>query len=421
MKVWILQTGEPLPIDYSGVRPMRAINLSTALVQRGHDVTLWSADFDHISKRHRFGDKNSIKISSQLEIRLIKSRGYKSHFGLTRLIDHAQLGLNLRKMLMDEGGPDVAFIGYPPIETAWVMARWLKRKGIPSVLDIKDAWPEIYLDSFPKVLRPPIKLLLKPYFLAMKSTFRSVTLLSSVTEPFLNWSTTVSGLKPNGDNFVNYLTTDPSIISDKEYRDGQDYLDTHEIYDTGVLRGSFIGTLNSVFDFEPIFAAAKILPIEIIIAGSGPLYSKLQETALELPNVKFLGWINAAQASALISRSTFMLAPYKNLSNFDIHIPNKFFDAMAHGVPVVTSIGGIAKTLVTVENIGFTYSEDQVDSLTDILSNILRDPSTLHEMSLNAKNLYNQRFSFEKVYGGCVSRLESLASIKGNFPKANDC
>ena len=32
MKIWILQTGEPLHIDKSGLRPMRAMNLSNALI-----------------------------------------------------------------------------------------------------------------------------------------------------------------------------------------------------------------------------------------------------------------------------------------------------------------------------------------------------------------------------------------------------
>ena len=55
MKIWILQTGEPLHIDKSGLRPMRAMNLSNALIEKGHDVVLWSSDFDHFSKKHRFG------------------------------------------------------------------------------------------------------------------------------------------------------------------------------------------------------------------------------------------------------------------------------------------------------------------------------------------------------------------------------
>ena len=71
MNVWILQTGEPLHIDSAGLRPMRAMNLSNALINRGHQVTLWSSDFDHFSKQHRTGKTSMIKVSDNLEIRLI--------------------------------------------------------------------------------------------------------------------------------------------------------------------------------------------------------------------------------------------------------------------------------------------------------------------------------------------------------------
>jgi len=77
MLIWILQTGEPLQSDRQDVRPMRAINLSNALVAAGHDVVLWSSDFYHQEKRHRFGENRSIRLSDSFEIRLLKSLGIK--------------------------------------------------------------------------------------------------------------------------------------------------------------------------------------------------------------------------------------------------------------------------------------------------------------------------------------------------------
>jgi len=409
MKVWILQTGEPLQIDSAGLRPMRAINLSKALTERGHDVVLWSSDFDHFSKRHRQGTGQAIKVSPHLEIRLIKSRGYTSHFGLSRLIDHAQLGWNLHKMLRVESGPDVTFIGYPPIEPAWVMARWLKKKKIPSVLDIKDAWPEIFLRACPKFVRPLIRLLLTPYFLAMRSSFKSVTALSSVTDAFLTWSVNVSGRKENDMNIVNYLTVEETELAGVEHQNAQHFLKENGIYDSSHLRVIFVGTLNSAFDFEPIFSAAETLPIEFIIAGSGPLYNQLQERAKKYTNIKLIGWVTGAQAKVLISSSTFMLAPYRDLPDFDIHIPNKFFDAMCQGIPLLTSITGLAKRLVEDENIGLTYSVSGSQSLREALLPLMDSPNKICEMSKNAKELYKLKYSFEKVYGDCVTHLELLA------------
>ena len=95
MKVWILQTGEPLHSDAGHPRPMRAMNLADALTQAGHEVLLWSSVFFHQEKRHRTGGAQSIEISDRLTIRLVPSRGYSRNLGLGRLADHAQLGHNL--------------------------------------------------------------------------------------------------------------------------------------------------------------------------------------------------------------------------------------------------------------------------------------------------------------------------------------
>ena len=99
---WVFQTGEPLHVDGDNARPMRAMNLSNALVQAGHNVVLWSSAFYHQEKRHRSSTAKSIRVSDNLEIRLIPSRGYQRHIGVERLIDHAQLACNLKKMLNHE-------------------------------------------------------------------------------------------------------------------------------------------------------------------------------------------------------------------------------------------------------------------------------------------------------------------------------
>ena len=112
LTVWILQTGEPLHSDDGNLRPMRAMNLANALVDKGHNVILWSSGFYHQEKRHRSRIFEKVHINDKLEIRLIPSCGYKKHIGLMRLLDHFQLAWNLKKLLKKEKTlPDVAFIG----------------------------------------------------------------------------------------------------------------------------------------------------------------------------------------------------------------------------------------------------------------------------------------------------------------------
>ena len=187
MKVWILQTGEPLQIDNSGLRPMRAINLSNILIEKKHNVVIWSTDFDHFLKKHRFGKNKKINFSNNLEFRILSSIGYKNNIGFARLVDHIQIAFKLKRKLAKSDKPDVAFIGYPPIEIAWVLARWLKKNDVPFLVDVKDAWPELFIRAFPIRLQKFAKILFTPQKYMMRYIFKNATGISAPTNEFLNW------------------------------------------------------------------------------------------------------------------------------------------------------------------------------------------------------------------------------------------
>ena len=128
MKIWLLQTGEFLPIDGNKLRPMRAINLSEYFIKNGHSITLISSDFSHQMKKHRTKKFSTIRLNKNYEVILIPSIGYQSNISLKRLLDHFILGINTFKYLLNtkkSDYPDFVFIGYPPIETCFFLSIWL--------------------------------------------------------------------------------------------------------------------------------------------------------------------------------------------------------------------------------------------------------------------------------------------------------
>jgi glycosyltransferase involved in cell wall biosynthesis len=407
MNIWVLQTGETLQIDETVYRPMRAINLSNALVDRGHKVILWSADFDHFSKKHRFGSNKSIKHSDNLEIRLIKSRGYKSNSArIARLIDHAQLGFNLKKMLKYAETPDVVFIGYPPIETAWVMTNWLRKQGVPSILDIKDGWPDTFSRIFPKYIRPIVNVFLLPYKLMMKDTLRKSSSVSAPTREFLLWAVKKADRNLLTTDIVAPLTLPDTNFPISQIEKANSWCDNLGIFDDKKFRVTFIGTLNNVFDFKQIFEAAKKIQIQFVIAGDGPQYSLLKEKAKDYKNIIMPGWIDSCQSKVLLSRSSVFLAPYRDLVDFEMSIPNKFYDAMSNGVPIISSITGVANNLIVSEKIGVIYSNSKNNSLSEMLLQLINNPAALLQMSKNTKSLFMNKYSFQIVYGLLTKHIE---------------
>ena len=411
MKVWILQTGEPLQTDNNGARAMRAINLSNSLVSKGHEVTLWSANFDHFTKKHRYKGSRTINYNTNLQIKLIDSVGYKKNQGIKRLIDHAQLAFGLHFALKKKELPDIAFIGYPPIEVAWIMSRFLKKNSIPMVLDVKDMWPDVLLRALPSQARGVGKLLLSPYYYLMNSTFKAATSISSISQDFLDQSVKIACRAPNISDSVNYLTTIRPNYTDTEISNAQEWLDRMGVLDNKQTRCSFVGSLTSVFDWNCVIEAFKNSNTELVLAGDGPCFQDLKEKTENIKNIVMLGRSTGIQSKVLADRTNVFIAPYKSSLEFSHSLPNKFFDAMEYGKPLLSSVAGSASQFIVKKNIGLIYSD--ISTLKTALNKLETNPDFFRQLGENAINAYDKDFSGQIVYGKIINNLEKLS-------KAND-
>ena len=68
--------------------------------------------------------------------------------------------------------------------------------------------------------------------------------------------------------------------------------------------------------------------------------------------------MNFEQIKVLLDNSYCMLAPYKNLEDFKSSIPNKVYDALSHGVPIIISLEEVKKVFDGHE-IGIHYKNDR--------------------------------------------------------------
>jgi len=414
--IWVFQTGEPLQIDGKNARPMRAMNLSNSLVKAGHKVVLWSSVFNHQEKRHRDTMDQIIRVSENLEVRLIYSCGYKRNIGLHRLIDHAQLAFNLKRILNKcKGLPDVAFIGFPPIETAYVLTNWLSKHGVPSLLDVKDQWPSLFLDALPTILHPLGRIILWPYYFLARSSMGKASGVSAMADSFLEWALAFAGRSHTETDRVFPLTSPAGQVSDVELISARYWWDQQNIKDDGLPRICFVGTHMSVFDFKPVQEAAIMAAkgekaCEFVICGDGGSSVDLREMMNGLTNVHFPGWIDRPKIEALAERCIASVAPIQNIESFQKSLPNKIIDALSLGLPILCPLQGEVAALISNHGVGLRYGTDTGKSLHDCILALIRDKSLQQSMSNNARRLYKERFSFEMVYGALVKHLEKMAS-----------
>ncbi|MGI9316902.1 MAG: glycosyltransferase [bacterium] len=419
MKIWVFQTGEPLPIDKGQFRPMRAINLCNKLIQAGHQVNLWSSDFSHQEKQFRGMANLPIELSDNFRIRLIPSWGYKKNIGLERLLDHLLLAVNLKRMLNKETElPDVVFIGYPPIETAYVLSKWLNARKIPILLDIKDQWPIIFVDQLPRIARPFGIFLFWPYFYLARNTMKRASGISSMADGFLKWALDFCGKTKSDNDRVFPLTTPTDQIGDSELRSACQWWDSIGVRNDETKRLCFVGSFSPAFNFVSIKEAAQLAldqgaNLQFVLCGDGNVVNKTKDMMSGLPNVVFPGWIDRPKIEALASRSIASIAPYYNTQDFMLSIPNKIIDSLALGLPILSPLKGEVEPLIDGFGVGLMYvdeSEAGSDSLYHAIESLVKDKKLQISMSENARNLYNARFSFESVYGALVNHLEHMVA-----------
>ncbi|WP_341908109.1 glycosyltransferase [Polaromonas sp. YR568] len=392
------------------------MNLANALVSAGHKVILWSTTFYHQEKRHRYIGNRNLEVSPLLEIRLIDSPGYRRNIGLGRLWDHMILGRNLaRELSVEKTCPDVAFVGYPPIETAAVMTRWLAKRGVPCMVDVKDQWPTIFTDPLPGFLRPIGRLALAPYFHLGGRALRDATALAAMADGFLQWAARFAGRSIHSLDRVIPLTVPPADVSAGELNQAGLWWDNQGVLDDARPRLCFIGSHSPAFDIDPVLDAARLAhatgqPWQFVLCGDGPSSSDWRRKAADLSNVCFPGWIDRAKIESLALRSTAALAPYRNSDDFVMSIPNKVIDALALGLPVLTPLRGEVMQLITCSQVGLSYVEGSGQALMDSMTRLLWDSGLRDQLSVNSLDLFKTRFSFDVVYGGLVRHLEMMAS-----------
>jgi colanic acid/amylovoran biosynthesis glycosyltransferase len=128
-------------------------------------------------------------------------------------------------------------------------------------------------------------------------------------------------------------------------------------------------------------AAAELvrrgLAVDYMIVGDGPLREHLERTATALEirsSVRFAGWQNEEQVTALMAERDMLLAPSVTDASGDQEgIPVTIMEAMAAGMPVVSTWHSGIPELVEHGGTGFLAPERDVAALAEAVQRIARD------------------------------------------------
>ena len=322
------------------------------------------------------------------------------------------MAYNLNKTIYQKRKkPDIVFIGYPPIEVSYVMGRWLYQKRIPYVLDIKDQWPDLIVEIFPKSLQFLVRLALFPYYYIAKQTIKKASSITSMSSSFINWGLKISNKKNNKFNEIIPLVSDKKKISNKEKIKANKWCDKNELHKNNFFNILFLGSVSRGFDFDTLIECAKKIrniKIKFIICGDGELRKNLIKKTKYMKNIYFTSWIDKKKIDAIAKRSSIAVAPYKNIKNFRDNIPNKIIDYLSYGLPILSPLGGEVSSLIKKYQIGLSYKEGSSISLKQNIYKLFNDKKAHDLYSNNSKKIYDRFYRYDLVYGKAVELIEKI-------------
>ena len=186
MRVLLVTAGEPLPSDRPDIRLHRTGQLAAWLAARGHEVDWVTNRFDHFRKVHREGP-DTIEISPSYRIHLLNSRGYRRNISIARLLDHADLGREFQRRAAQFGSSDVVLAAMPTIELACEAVAWAKVRRVPSIVDIRDLWPDLFVERVPRGARWVARAALWNLERKLQTAMRGADGIIGPTPGFVDW------------------------------------------------------------------------------------------------------------------------------------------------------------------------------------------------------------------------------------------
>jgi glycosyltransferase involved in cell wall biosynthesis len=418
MKIWLVKIGEPVPISTDAVdRVHRTGYLAQFLAARKHQVVWWTTTFDHYRKKH-ISEEKTVPLGANLAIRLLRGRGYAKNVGIERLIDHALIARKFRHAIAREPKPDIIVTALPTVDLCLASLEYGRLRNVPVVLDMRDMWPDIFMDAVPGPLRSLARPLMVPFFRQARYACAHATAITGITEAFVEWGLRRGGRARSPLDRAFPFAYPATIPCPEALHDAARFWDAHGVHaGSDRLVVSFVGNLGRQFDAAHFLEAARTLtgsgrPVQFVVCGAGERLAEYRKAAATVPGMLFPGWIDAAKIHVLLQRSHVGIDPLPDRYDYLASINNKAVEYLSSGLPVVSSPRhGVLCELLEREGCGLSYATCDAAGLASVLTALYDQRERLSQMSIRAREVIALQFAAEKVCGDMAAHFEHIAGL----------
>ncbi len=378
----------------------RHIEMARVLVQKGHQVTIITSPVSYLTGKTRATNRWK---SVEQPIPGVKILRVYTYPALNRSFFHRVLGffsfmfssffvgLAVTKVDVIWGTSPPIFQGW----TAWLLARL---KGIPFLFEVRDLWPEFAIAV--GVLQN--KTLIRLSYWLESFLYRHADVVVVNSPGF------IEHVKKRGANDVRLVENgvDPNMFVSPS--DGKVFRQQHSMAgDCVILYAGAHGISN---DLEVVLDAAVLTrhepALKFVLVGDGKEKPRLLQraAALKLTNVLFLPSVPKSEMAEVIAAADACLAILKPIEMYKTTYPNKVFDYMAAGKPVLLAIDGVIREVVEKADAGIFVEPGNPTSLANAAIRIKANPNEAQQLGLNGQSYVTENFHRGKL----AEKFESI-------------
>jgi len=356
--------------------------LARHLVARGHRVTIIASPVSYLTGKGRAtGGRWVERQMDGSQLTILRAYTYPAlhRSFLHRLVSFFSFMISSFIVSLGVRKVDLVWGTSPPIFqglTAWLIA---KLKRVPLLFEVRDLWPAFAVAV--GVLRQPLLIRLSEGL--ERYLYRNAKVV------MVNSPGYIKHVKQRGARRVELVPNGAETNMFTPSADGAEFRQQHNLTDKYLVL--YAGAHGLSNDLGVVLQAAARLSdqpeIVIILLGDGKEKSHLQAQASELglTNVLFLPPLSKTEMPVALAAADACLAILKPIEMYKTTYPNKVFDYMAAGRPVVLAIDGVIRQVIEDAGGGIPVPPGDPQAMAEAIRSLAENPTAGMQMGRQAR------------------------------------
>nr|MBI1232014.1 glycosyltransferase [Cytophagales bacterium] len=382
---------------------IRSYHLAKGMVDAGIDVEMVTA--------HDAGNYD-IKVIEGIKVHYLPVAYDNSYGFFRRAVSFVKFVLAAKRVIKKLPRPDYLYITSTPLTTG-IIGRWAKRKfAVPFVFEVRDLWPEAPVQM--GVVKN--KILTKFLYRLERLIYSDATHLVALSPGIFQSIRETCPAKPISliPNFSDPEFFDPAV-NDSANETKQLANDQPIISYIGA-----IGPVNGLEAFVALAQAAKVrgLAYQFVLMGKGVGLAEIerQKELLGLDNLYLKPFDDKYAVRQLLANTDFVYLSFRPYPVLTTSSPNKFFDAIAMGKPIILNFKGWIHDIVVDAKLGVYHDSVDISPVFDYIQQVKENPKSIAGICERGRRLACNQYSKRRA-------IEALLRIfkekKGKRKKAN--